>query len=73
DGIQRPYYLSKESLINFEEVSSSKYFINPETQYSMAAFFQEMRRNINYEGADKIRQNLELEMINSIVKTKFII
>lgn len=73
DGVQRPYYISRESLVNFDEVAASGYLINPETQYSMAAFFQEMRRNVNYEGAEKIRQNLENAMINSIIKTRFVI
>lgn len=73
DGVQRPYYMSRESLVSFDEVPASSYLINPETQYSMAAFFQEMRRNVNYEGAEKIRQNLENAMINSIINTRFVI
>ena len=32
-----------------------------------------MRRNVNYEGADKIRHNLENAMVNSIMKTRFVV
>ena len=73
DGVQRPYYFSKESFISIDETPASKYIINPETQYNMAAFFQEIRRNVNYEGCEKIRENLENAMINSIVNTNFVI
>ena len=73
DGIHRPYYFSREIIIGFEEEHSQEFIVNPETQYCMSAFFQEMRRNVNYEGADKIRYNLENAMINSIMKTRFIV
>lgn len=73
DGIHRPYYISKESLMNIDNIPLKQYFVNPYTQYSMISFFQEVKRNVNYEGAEKIRQNLENSMIDSIIKTRFLI
>ncbi|WP_294393087.1 SseB family protein [uncultured Clostridium sp.] len=73
DGMQRPYYFSKERIAGLEEKHSPKFLVNPETQYCMTAFFQEMRRNVNYKGADKIRHNLENAMVNSIMKTRFVV
>lgn len=73
DGMQRPYYFSRESIAGSEENYSPEFLVNPETQYCMTAFFQEMRRNVDYEGADKIRHNLENAMINSIMKTRFVV
>ena len=73
DGITRPYYFSKESITEKYEQKFVKHLINPETQYCMSAFFQEIRRNVNYEGADKIRCNLENAMIKSIINTTFIV
>lgn len=73
DGVQRPYYFSRESIAGSEEKHSPEFLVNPQTQYCMTAFFQEMRRNVNYEGADKIRHNLENAMINSIMNTRFVV
>ena len=73
DGLHRPYYMSKESIVGIENIPVEKFYINPYTQYSMISFFQEMRRNVKYEGADKIRQNLENTMIDSIINAVFLI
>lgn len=73
DGVHRPYYMSKESLVDFEKVPVERFFVNPHTQYSMIAFFQELRRNVNYEGADKIRQHLENSMIDALINSVYIV
>ncbi|MGN0144044.1 MAG: SseB family protein [Clostridium sp.] len=73
DGIHRPYYMSKESLVDFEKVPVERFYVNPYTQYSMISFFQEIRRNVNYEGAEKIRQNLEIAMINGLINSVYIV
>lgn len=59
---------TKDNVLEFKDS-----IINPKTQYSMISFFQEIRRNINYEGSDEIRNKLERMMIYYIVNTNFIV
>lgn len=73
DGVQKPYYFSTEALSALYKIEREKALFNPVTQYSMISLVQEMRRNINYDGCEETRKNLEESLVQSIITTRFII
>lgn len=73
DGVQKPYYFSIEALDAINKIEIEKGIFNPATQYSMIAFVQEIKRNINYEGCEKVRQKLETALVQSVITTRFVI